>query len=164
MNDSGSYSCTPYQGINSPDAHKLFVTNIPSKVGKHLIYELLIQVSKVESLYYNQTKGYCFATYKTHSELEYTCNVLKGVKLYGKRIYFGMAEQQSRVIVKNIGSEVDDVLLWNVFSKFGSCYVEITDQRTALITYRKKEHASRAVSIGNGQAVGNSNVIVEHTK
>ncbi|KAH9411074.1 hypothetical protein HK407_08g13480 [Ordospora pajunii] len=164
MNDSRPYACATYQDTNSAGMHKLFITNIPSKVGKHLIYELLMQASKVESLYYNQRKGYCFATYKAHAELEYTCNVLKGVKLYGKRIYLAMAEQQSCITVNNIGSEADEILIWNVFSKFGSCHVEITDQRIALITYRKKEHASRAVAVVNGQTIGNSRVIVEHMK
>ncbi|AFM98692.1 hypothetical protein EHEL_071700 [Encephalitozoon hellem ATCC 50504] len=146
------------------EEHKLFITNIPTRAKKQLVYELLTQVSKIDHLYYNQDKGYCFVSYRTHQELEYTCKVLQGVKLYGKRLYLSKVEEQARVVVRNLGQEIDEVFLWDVFSKFGACHVEMESEGLGIVVYRKKDSAIRAVNVVNGKVIGYSKVLAEIDK
>ncbi|AFN83415.1 putative RNA-binding protein [Encephalitozoon romaleae SJ-2008] len=146
------------------EKHKLFITNIPTKTRKQLVYELLTQVSKISNLYYNQDKGYCFVSYETHEELDYTYKVLQGVKLYGKRLYFSKVEEQVRVVVRNIGQEIDEVFLWDVFSKFGPCHVEIDGDGLGIVVYRRKDSAIKAVDTVNRKIIGYSEVFVEIDK
>ncbi|KMV65894.1 hypothetical protein M970_071700 [Encephalitozoon cuniculi EcunIII-L] len=152
------------EGIPLDGQHKLFITNIPSKARRQLIYELLTHVSRIGHLYYNQDRGYCFASYRTREESEYTYNVLRGVKLYGRRLYFSKVEEQVRVTVKNMGKEIDEVFLWDVFSKFGPCHVEINGDGFGTVVYRKRASAIKAVGSVNGKVIGNSKVSVEINK
>ncbi|ADM11928.1 putative RNA-binding protein [Encephalitozoon intestinalis ATCC 50506] len=144
--------------------HKLFITNIPRKARRQLVYELLTQVSKIGHLYYNQDRGYCFVDYETYEELEYTYNVLRGVKLYGKRLYFSKVEKQVRIVVRNIGQEVDGVFLWDVFSKFGPCHIEMNEGGLGVVIYRREDSAIKAVEVVNGKVIGGSEVSVEIDK
>lgn len=141
--------------------NKLFITNIPKKVNKYAMYELLIQTSKISEFHYDQEKGYCFASYETLEDLEYTCNVLRGVKLYGKRIYFNRVEKRAKILVRNIGNDIDDVFLWDVFGKFGSCHIEFREESACIIVYKRREYALKAMETVNGKVIGNSNVSVE---
>lgn len=157
------YSGPPPTKGMAPGKHKLFITNIPNKVGRHLIYELLAQVSKIEHLHYDQSRGYCFVSYETPEELEYTYNVLQGVRVYGKRLYLSRVEDESRVTVRGIGEEIDEAFLWDVFSKFGPCSVEI-DDKVGIITYRRRDCAIKAIRAISGKTIGDSEVVVEMQK
>lgn len=151
------------ENLHQDSENKLFITNISNRVSKCTIYELLVQASRVRGLHYNQERGYCFVEYDTQEELEYTCNVLEGVRLYGRRIYLNRVERQTEVVVRNVGPELDPVFLWDVFSKFGPCHVEAgrDGKDICTITYRRRECAARAVETVNGKVIGNSRVSVE---
>lgn len=140
--------------------NKLFITNISSRVSRYVIYELLIQVSKIYNFHYDQSKGYCFVEYETPEELEYTSNALKGVKLNGKRIYLNRVERRAKVLVKNLGTEIDTTFLWDVFNKFGPCHVKV-EKRVGVVMYKKRECAAKAVKVVDGKRLGNSRVAVE---
>lgn len=141
---------------------KLFITNISTKVSRCVIYEVLIQASRISGFYYNQKKGYCFVEYHSREELEYTCAVLSGIKLHGRKLYLTKVEEQSRIIVRNIGAEIDEIFLWDVFSKFGSCRVELEENGIGVVVYRKREHALRAMVV-DGKIIGNSRISVEES-
>lgn len=147
--------------MNSPGGqNKLFITNISNRASRYAVYELLAQTSKISGFHYNQNKGYCFAEFGSREELEYTCSILEGIKLYGKRIYFNRVEEQITLLVHGIGTEIDEAFLWDVFGKFGSCHVEICEG-VGYVAYKKREHAAKAQENVDGRVIGNSAVSVE---
>jgi splicing factor 3B subunit 4 len=139
----------------------LFITNIPQKASKKVIYELLIQAAKVSSFYCNPERGYAFADYETEEELEYTCSVLEETKIFGNRLYFRKVEDEAEIVVSGIGAEIDELFLYDVFSKFGSCQVELREAGRAVVKYKKRSSALRAMEVANGRVIGDSRITVE---
>jgi splicing factor 3B subunit 4 len=138
----------------------LFITNIPKKASRKIVHELLIQAARMSSLHCDPEKGYAFADYETEEELEYACNVLGETRLFGSRLYFRRVEDETEVMVRGLGPEIDEVFLYDVFSKFGSCNVELGDA-VGVVRYKRRSSALRAVEVTNGRTIGHSEITTE---
>lgn len=123
----------------------LYFGNLDSQVTEALMYELFIQFAPVRSLNMPKDRllkthqGFGFVEFKTVEDAEYTLDILRGIRLFGKSLKIRRSEPQktlagpqeelidshymdvgARLFVSNLSPMIDEQFLQETFSRFGT--------------------------------------------
>eukprot|EP00866_Antonospora_locustae_P000652 jgi/Antlo1/652/345 len=140
---------------------QLYIKNIDTRVSKQILYELLVQTSPILHLHYpydtvsKQHRSYCIAEYPTEDDADYAYKVLDMVKLYKKPLRFFKVhdDDEIKLYVHNLGADVDEKMLCDVFEKCGRCNVRVAydddgrSKKYAFVIFYKDEDADKAIGL-----------------
>lgn len=125
----------------------LYFGNLDPQVTEPLLYELFIQFAPIRSLNLPKDRvlkthqGYGFIEFRTIKDAEYVLNILRGIRLYGKMLKLKKAEPNfkgsslqlvgvtttnnamdigAKIFINNLNPLIDEQLLADTFSKFGT--------------------------------------------
>lgn len=129
--------------------HTLFISNIDYRVSRVCLYDLLVQAAPVRRLEYSSRIA--FASYFAGEEMEQSCAMLNGVRLYGRRIFVQKAEPRVAVEVA-CSSWCDASYIGGVFGRFGPCRCRKWKDRHLCI-YRRRADAEKAVEKMNRRRI-----------
>lgn len=109
-----------------------YVGNLDERVTDEIVWELMLQAGPVAHIYLPKDRisqmhqGYAFAEYLTESDATYACQIMNGIKLYGKPIRVNMSSNEKQEVdiganlfIGNLDSGVDERLLYDTFATFG---------------------------------------------
>lgn len=131
----------------------LFVSNIPYKLSKQILYELFAQIAPIVSLSY--TTKIAFVEYATDAELLSAIHHLHLIKLYDKRIVLQKVEDPTKVEI-TAAHWCSSHYLQRIFGRFGSCKVQRASKKKRakwICTYRKRYDAELATQMMNGKSI-----------
>lgn len=112
-----------------------YVGNLDDACTDSLLWELMIQAGPLANLHLPKDRitsnhqGFAFAEFLTEEDSNYACQILNGIKLFGKplRVNKATAGNDRKVLdvganlfIGNLDSGVDERLLWESFSQFGT--------------------------------------------
>lgn len=111
----------------------VYVGNLDEKVTEELLWELMLQggavvnVSMPRDKVNSQHQGYGFVEFRTEDDAEYIVKIMNMIQLYGKHLRVNKATQDktkldigANLFIGNLDPEVDEKLLYDTFSAFGS--------------------------------------------
>lgn len=125
----------------------IYLGNLDPQVNEPLLYELLVQFAPIKSLNLPKDRvlrthqGFGFAEFRTVKDAEYTLDILRGVRLFGKSLKMNKAEPfkgagpegitggagrpptadiGAKLFVSNLSELADEQYLQETFSKFGN--------------------------------------------
>jgi splicing factor 3B subunit 4 len=156
----------------------VYVGNLNEECTEDLLYELFLQVGPVVNSHIptdrvtGQKQPYGFVEFKTNEDAEYAIKVMNMIKLFGQSIKVGRANanQEERldvganVFVGGLADDVDDKLLFDIFSAFGSITKApnvVMDEATGkpkgygFVHYDCFEASDLAIQCMNGQLICN---------
>jgi splicing factor 3B subunit 4 len=161
-----------------------YVGNLDEKVNESLLWELMLQTGPVINVHMPKDKvtgkhlGYGFVEYRTEDDAEYAIKVMNMVKVYGKPIKVNRASQDKKIIdvganvfIGNLDPSVDEKLLYDTFSSFGSIVVTpkiMTDPESGrskgygFVSYDNFEASDLAIECMNGQYLCNRPIVVQY--
>lgn len=161
----------------------LYVTNLDEKVNETLLWELMVQAGPVVNVYIpkdrisSQHSNYGFVEFATEEDAEYAVKVMNLVKMYGKAIRCVKSTQErgkfdigATIFVGNLTPEVDERLLSDTFSSFGTLVEAPKISRDdggghrgfGFVSYDSFESADAAISAMNGQWLANKQISVSY--
>ena len=157
--------------------------NLDLKVTEELLWELMLQVGPIESVYIPKDKvsgahqGFGFVEFRGEADANYAVQVMNMVKLFGKPIKVTKTSQNKRdndiganLFIGNLAPEVDENLMYNTFTAFGgliSTPSVIRDPDTGVpkgygfVKYDSFEAADMAIECMNGQYLCNRPITVQ---
>lgn len=112
-----------------------YVGNLDDSCTDSLLWELMIQAGPLANLHLPKDRitsnhqGFAFAEFLTEQDANYACQILNGIKLFGKplRVNKAAAGNDRKVLdvganlfVGNLDGGVDERLLYESFSQFGT--------------------------------------------
>ena len=99
---------------------------------EEIVWELFLQCGPILNVHFprdkitNEHGSYGFVEFKNEEDADYSIKIMHMVKLYGKSIKVNKASQDKRtqevganIFVGNLGDNVDEKMLRDVFSAFG---------------------------------------------
>eukprot|EP00614_Pseudopedinella_elastica_P007631 CAMPEP_0172593948 /NCGR_PEP_ID=MMETSP1068-20121228/13204_1 /TAXON_ID=35684 /ORGANISM="Pseudopedinella elastica, Strain CCMP716" /LENGTH=218 /DNA_ID=CAMNT_0013391679 /DNA_START=58 /DNA_END=711 /DNA_ORIENTATION=- len=111
----------------------LWCGNLDDRVDEELLWELMLQAGPVVSLHMPKDKvttthqGFAFVEFRSEEDAEYAKLIMNMVKLFGKPIKCNNASQDRKTMdiganlfIGGLSEEVDEKLLYDTFSAFGS--------------------------------------------
>lgn len=112
----------------------MYIGNIDERADPAVIYEIMLQMGPIHNIHMPRDRvtqshqGFGFVEFRTPLDAEYAANVMNGVKLYGKslRVNKASADKQrgvevgAELYIGNIDPMVDEKLLYDTFSRFGT--------------------------------------------
>lgn len=127
----------------------LYFGNVDAQANEVLMYELFVQFGPIKSLNMPKDRilgthqGFGFVEYKSVADADYTLEILKGVRLYGKHLRLKKADLKTntstsqgvagagllsphyidvgaKVFINNLNPMVDSQFLYDTFLKFGT--------------------------------------------
>lgn len=162
----------------------LYVGNLDEKVDESLLWELMVQAGPISNVYIpkdrvtSQHQGYGFVEFQNVEDSDYAARIMNMVRLYGKplRINKAAADKQTMdtgatLFVGNLSPEVDEKLLYETFSAFGTLVQppKITrDAETGMskgfgfISYDNFECSDAAVNAMQGQYLANQQITLDY--
>lgn len=109
-----------------------YVGNLDDRVTDELVWELMLQAGPLVHVYLPKDRvsqlhqGFAFAEYQTEQDANYACQVMNGIKMFGKPIRVNKASSDRRdldiganLFVGNLDPAVDERLLYETFCQFG---------------------------------------------
>lgn len=160
-----------------------YIGNLDDRVTDSLMWELMIQVAPVVNVYLPKDRitqmhqGYAFAEYQSETDAEYACNILNGIKMFGKPIRVQKAGGDTRdvdiganVFVGNLDPAVDERQLYETFGAFGGILgmPKITRDQSGeskshgFVSYDSFEASDAAIEALNGQYLLNRQMTVKY--
>lgn len=110
-----------------------YVGNIDERATDALVWELMLQAGPVVNVHLPKDRitsshqGYGFAEFQTEADAEYACKIMNGIKMFGKPLRVNKASSDRKQIdiganlfVGNLDGSVDERLLYETFSAFGT--------------------------------------------
>lgn len=175
----------------------LYLGNLDPQVSEPLLYELLVQFAPVKSLNLPKDRvlrthqGFGFAEFRNVKDAEYTLDVLRGVRLFGKSLKMNKAEPfkgagtegtapgigrlpgadiGAKLFVSNLSELADEQYLQETFSKFGNVVpptVVIRDENGVskghgFVTFDDFESSDAAIEKLDGLLLMNMKVSVSY--
>jgi len=164
-------------------SNKLYVGNLSPQVSEALIFDLFSSVGQVQQVKLirdrvtGQSVGYGFVDYVTSDSATLAIQNLKGMRIMGRDMDVNRAHRNTtrehtanhfHLFVGDLAGDVDDMTMFNCFSKLGDC----TDARVmwdptshrsrgyGFVSYRLQQDAEKAIREMNGQFVGSRPVRV----
>lgn len=131
----------------------VYIGNIDEEADEEVIYELMLQAGPVISVHLpkdrvsQQHQGYGFCEFHSEKDSEYASLIINQIRLYGKPLKVNKASLDKQknldigadLFIGNLDPMVDERVLYNTFSKFGT-----------LITQPKVARDENMVSKGHG--------------
>ena len=115
----------------NPDA-TVYVGGLDTRCTEEIIWELFLQCGPVLNVHFprdkitNEHSSYGFVEFKSEDDADYAIKIMHMIKLYGRAIKVNKASQDKRtqevganVFVGNLGDNVDEKMLRDVFCAFG---------------------------------------------
>lgn len=160
------------------------IGQLDDKVTDPVLWELMVQAAPVRHVYIPRDRitgkhfGYGFCEFRTALDAQYAAKILNMVKLYAKPIRISQSTVDRRsqdvganLFVGNIVDEVDEKLLHDAFSAFGSIidapYImrdPLTNEskRYGFVKFGSFEHSDAAIAAMDGQYICNAPISVQY--
>jgi len=157
--------------------------NLDLKVTEELLWELMLQVGPIVSVYIPKDKvtathqSYGFVEFRGEADADYAVKVMNMVKLFGKPIRVSKSSQDKKdndiganLFIGNLAPEVDENMMYNTFTAFGGLITTpsiIRDPDTGtpkgygFVKYDSFEAADMAIECMNGQFLCNRPISVQ---
>jgi len=162
---------------------KLYVGNLSPQVSEALVYDLFSTLGQVQQVKLirdrvtGQSIGYGFVDYVSAESATMAIQSMKGMRVLGRELDVNRAHRNTtrehtanhfHLFVGDLAGDVDDMNLFNIFSKIGDC----TDARVmwdpsshrsrgyGFVSFRVQQDAEKAIREMNGQFVGSRPVRV----
>eukprot|EP00605_Chrysophyceae_sp_TOSAG23-4_P000077 GSChrysophyteH1.ASY1.ANO1.79.1 assembled CDS len=110
-----------------------YVGGLDERVDEDLLYELMLQMGPVVSIFLPRDKvtgahsGYGFVEFRSEVDVEYAMKVMNMVKLFDKAIRVKKSSTDNKefniganIYIGNLAAEVDEKLLFDTFNAFGT--------------------------------------------
>jgi splicing factor 3B subunit 4 len=112
----------------------LYVGNLDERAREELIFELFSQVGRVATVHapldrVSRThQGYAFVEFNNAEDADYAAKVMNGIKLYGRPLKVNksnadkekQADIGAELFIGNLDPLVDEKMLYDTFSRFGT--------------------------------------------
>ncbi|KAA8497675.1 Splicing factor 3B subunit 4 [Porphyridium purpureum] len=161
----------------------VYVGALDERVTELLLWELMIQAGRVRHIYIPRDRlsgapfGYAFVEFQAEHDAAYAVKVLNMVRLFGKPIRVQSTSEHATIdvganlFVGNIHMDVDEKILHDVFSAFGSL-VETPhvardpttgeSKQYAFVKYDNFASSDAAINAMNGQYLMNQPISVQY--
>jgi splicing factor 3B subunit 4 len=164
----------------------MYVGNLDPQMDEQLLWELFVQCGPVASVYVPKDRvtsshqGYAFVEMKREEDCEYCVKILNMIKVFGKPIRVNKASQDggkgggdvgvgANVFVGNLDAEIDEKMLYDTFSAFGSVITAPKVQRDpesgesrgfGFVQFDSFEASDRAIEAMHGQFLAGKQITV----
>lgn len=112
----------------------IYVGNLDERVTDEIVWELMLQAGRIVNVHLPKDRvtqthqGYGFVEFASEEDAEYAAKIMNQVRLWGKpiRVNKASADKQKTVevgaelFVGNLDPMVDEKVLFETFSRFGS--------------------------------------------
>jgi splicing factor 3B subunit 4 len=182
---AGTNTLGQHSTEKNPEA-TLYVGNLDPQMDETLLWELFIQCGPVASVYVPKDRvtsshqGYAFVEMKREEDCEYAVKILNMIKVFGKPIRVNKASNQeggkgqdvgvgANLFVGNLDSEIDEKMLYDTFSAFGSVITAPKVQRDpdtgesrgfGFVQFDSFEASDRAIEAMHGQFLAGKQITV----
>jgi len=169
----------------NPEA-TLYVGNLDAQMDEQLLWELFVQCGPVASVYVPKDRvtsshqGYAFVEMKRDEDCDYAVKILNMIKVHGKPIRVNKASNQeggkgqdvgvgANVFVGNLDGDIDEKMLYDTFSAFGSVITAPKVQRDpdtgesrgfGFVQFDSFEASDRAIEAMHGQFLAGKQITV----
>lgn len=168
----------------NPEA-TVYVGNIDTQADDEIIHELFTQAGPVVNVHLPRDRvtgahqGFGFVEFNNVSDANYAVNILKMIRLYGKplRVNEGSSDKTNKhgvganLFIGNLDQEVDEKVLFDTFSAFGTVFdvpKVVRDSDTGnskghgFVSFNEFEAADTAIDAMNGQYLMNRKIVVQY--
>ncbi|KAJ9143733.1 Spliceosome-associated protein 49 [Pleurostoma richardsiae] len=162
----------------------VYVGNLDERVTEANLWELMIQMGPVYNVHMPMDRvsrthqGYGFVEFDTPESADYAARVLNGIRLHQKpiRVNKASADKQkaqdigAELFVNNLDQQVDEKILFDTFSRFGTLVAPPTvvrDQNNiskgyGFVSFGSFEDSDRARDTMNGEYLLSKQITVEY--
>lgn len=162
----------------------LYVGGLDEQCSEAILWELFTQAGPVVNVHMPKDRitgshqGYGFVEFASEEDADYAMKVMNMVKLYGKPLRANKASAHQKnqdiganIFIGNLDPEVDEKLLYDTFSGFGTIlqtpkimrdYTSNTSRAYAFINYSSFEASDAAIESMNGQYFSNRPVTISY--
>lgn len=161
----------------------VYAGSLDQKVNENLLWELFTQCGPVVNVHVprdkitNEHQGYGFIEFKSEEDADYAIKIMNMIKLFGKPLKVNKASQDKRtqdvganLFVGNLDPEVDEKLLYETFSNFGSVIStkitrdpeDGTSKGHGFVSYDNFDSSDHAISQMQGQFFSGRQIKVEY--
>nr|PVC51119.1 splicing factor 3b subunit 4 [Theileria orientalis] len=160
----------------------LYIGNLDIQADEELLWEFFMQAGRVRSINIprdkvtGQHQGFGFVEYETETDADYALRILNFIKLYHKPLRLNKASKDkenteigANLFIGNIDDEVDEKLLHDTFSAFGTVVFtkivrdEANSGRSyAFVSFDNFESSDAALASMNGQFLCNKPIHVSY--
>ncbi|KAF2404160.1 RNA-binding domain-containing protein [Trichodelitschia bisporula] len=162
----------------------VYIGNLDERVTDALVWELMLQAGRIVNVHLPKDRvtqshqGYGFVEFTSEEEADYAAKIMNQVRLYGKpiRVNKASADKQKTVevgaelFIGNLDPMVDEKMLFETFSRFGSLVSAPKIARDeanlskgyGFVSYSNFEASDDAVANMNGQFLANKEISVQY--
>ncbi|KAI0471090.1 hypothetical protein GGR56DRAFT_658956 [Xylariaceae sp. FL0804] len=162
----------------------VYVGNIDERATDALVWELMVQAGPVVNVHLPKDRvtqshqGFGFVEFNGEVDADYAAKIMNGIRLYGKalRVNKASADKQkpleigAELFIGNLDSMVDEKVLYDTFSRFGTL---ISPPKVArddnglskgygFVSYSSFEASDDAINNMHGQFLMNKDVSVQY--
>lgn len=162
----------------------LYFGNVDPQLDDSLMYQLFLQFAPIKLLHMPKDRilhthqGFGFVEFFSNEDAEYTENILRGIRLYGRPLKLNRSESDKDVVigaklfVSNLNPLVDEEFLTETFSKYGDFARPpevVRDEEGNLknhgfITYTDFTVSDNVIKIMDGKLLMGNKVKVEYAR
>jgi splicing factor 3B subunit 4 len=165
----------------------VYVGNLETSCTENLLLELFVQVGRVKSVYMPKDKvtqahnGYGFVEFLDVIDADYAITILNMIKFFGRPLKVSKSSLNNKaeltrdvganLFVGNLSNDVDENLLYDTFSAFGTLIRQpriMRDEETnqskgfGFVSFDRFEASDTALECMNGQYLGNRQIVVQY--
>ncbi|KAI1853708.1 hypothetical protein JX265_003959 [Neoarthrinium moseri] len=162
----------------------VYVGNIDERATDALIWELMVQAGPVVNVHLPKDRvtqshqGFGFVEFNGEVDADYAAKIMNGVRLYGKplRVNKASADKQkpleigAELFIGNLDPMVDEKILYDTFSRFGTLTVPPKVARDdnglskgyGFVSYSSFDASDDAINNMNGQFLMNKDISVQY--
>lgn len=162
----------------------VYIGNLDERVADSLVWELMLQAGRIVNVHLPKDRvtqmhqGYGFVEFISEEDADYAAKIMNQVRLYGKpiRVNKASADKQKTVevgaelFIGNLDPMVDEKVLFDTFSRFGSLIAPPKVARDdanlskgyGFVSYSNFESSDEAIANMNGQYLMNKEISVQY--
>ena len=162
----------------------VYVGNLDERVSDALVWELFLQAGRIVNVHLPKDRvtqthqGYGFVEFISEEDAEYAARIMSQIRLYGKQIRVNKAsadkqrsvEVGAELFVGNLDPMVDERILYDTFSRFGTLVAPPKVARDesnlskgyGFISFSNFDASDDAIANMNGQYLMNKEVSVQY--
>lgn len=164
----------------------VYIGNLDERITDALIWELMLQAGRIQNVHLPKDRvtqlhqGFGFVEFVSEEDADYAARIMNGIRLYGKPIRVNKASssgQQSasanvgaELFIGNLDGLVDEKLLYDTFSRFGTLVNVPKVARDehgiskgyGFVSYADFESSDAAIEHMNGQFMINKEISVQY--